>query len=58
MPHISHDMLDVVRTVLATASDQVERSITYNWDAAEHHGEFHRAKRALTEHLQKAEKWS
>ncbi len=58
MPHISHDILDHVRTVLATASDQVERAVAYNWDQASHHAEFHRAKRALTEYLRQAEKWS
>ena len=51
MPHISEDMLDQVRTVLATASDQVERSIACSWDPAEYHAAFHRAKRALTEYL-------
>ena len=51
MPHISHDTLDQVRIVLATASDQVERSIAYDWDRVEHHAEFHRAKRALSEYL-------
>ncbi len=58
MPHISHDVLDHIRTVLATASDQVERSVAYNWDSAEQHGEFHRAKHVLTEYLREAEKWS
>ena len=51
MPHISDDMLDQVRTVLATASDQVERAIAYNWDPVEYHAEFHRAKRALSKYL-------
>ncbi len=52
MPYISHDILDHVRLVLATASDQVERSVAYGWDPAEYHAEFHRARRALTEYLQ------
>ena len=51
MPHISPETLAHVRTVLATASDQVERAIAYGWDQADHHGEFHRAKRALSEYL-------
>ena len=51
MPHISPETLDHVRTVLATASDQVERSIAYGQDPAEAHAAFHRAKRALSEYL-------
>jgi predicted AlkP superfamily pyrophosphatase or phosphodiesterase len=58
MPHISHDVLDHVRTVLATASDQVERSIAYGQDPAEYHAAFHRAKRALSEYLQQVERVS
>ena len=51
MPFISHDTLDQVRTVLATGSDQVERSIACGLDPAEYHAAFHRAKRALSEYL-------
>ena len=56
MPHISHDVLADVRTVLATASDQVERSVAYGWDSVEHHTEFHRAERAHSECLQQVDK--
>ena len=40
MPHIPHDVLDHVRTILATAVDQVERSVAYGWDPAEYHAEW------------------
>ena len=55
MPHISHDILDHVRLVLATASGQVERSVAYGWDPAEYHAEFQRARSALAEYLQKVD---
>ena len=55
MPHIPNEILGHVRTVLATASDQVERAITSGWDPAEQHAEFHRAKRALVEYLQQVD---
>ena len=56
MPYISHDVLDHIHTVLATASDQVERSVTYGWDNVEHHTEFHRARSALSEYLQQVDR--
>ena len=52
MPHIPHDVLDHVRTILATAVDQVERSVAYGWDPAEYHAEFQRARSALAEYLE------
>ena len=57
MPHISHEILDDVRQVLATASDQVERAISRGWDPAEHHAEFHRAACALSEYIERAARW-
>ncbi len=58
MPYISHDTLDHVQLVLATASDQVERSVAYGWDSVENHAEFQRARIALAEYLQQVERVS
>ncbi len=52
VPHTPTEILNHFRTVLETASDQVERSIAYGWGPAEAHAEFYRARRAIIDYLQ------